>query len=111
MKPHEMNREEILNKLDIQVYSIYSVTLHEGCDYEGRWLVKTWLFNDIELAKKFINEYRVDKTEEIIKDKMYEIARRHFDSQQLMLEELELTEEIPTLNMGEYWEEDKMYEI
>lgn len=101
MKPHEMNREEILNKLDIQVDSIYSVTLHEGCDYEGRWLVKTWLFNDIELAKEFINKYRVDKTEEIVKDEMYEIARRHFDSQQLMLTELEIADEVPFINISE----------
>lgn len=100
MKLHEIDRELMLNKLDIPVDSIYSVTLHEGCDYEGRWLVETWLFNDIELAKKFINKYRVDKIEEIIKDKMYEIARNGFDSLQLMLTQLEITNELPLINIS-----------
>lgn len=100
MKLHEIDRELMLSKLDITVDSIYSVTLHEGCDYEGRWLVKTWLFNDIELAKKFINKYRVDKTEEIIKDKMYEISRNGFDSLQLMLTELEITDEVPFIKIS-----------
>lgn len=109
MKLHEMNRELVLNKLDIVPTKTYSVTLHEGCDYEGRWLVKTWLFNDIELAKKFINEYRVDKTEEIIEDKMYEIARIGYDSQQLMLKKLEITYEIPKFKQGFF--EPNMYEI
>lgn len=101
MKLHEIDRELMLNKLDIPVDSIYSVTLHEGCDYEGRWLVKTWLFNDIELAKKFINKYRVDRTEEIVKDEMYEIARNSFDSLQLMLTELEIADEVPFIKISE----------
>lgn len=109
MKLYEMNREEILNILDIPVDSIYTVSLHEGCDYEGRWLVKTWLFNDIKLAKEFINEYRVDNTEEIKKNKMYEIARIGYDSQQLMLDKLEITYEIPKFKQGFF--EPNMYEI
>lgn len=109
MKPHEMNREEILNILDIPVDSIYTVSLHEGCDYEGRWLVKTWLFNNFKLAKEFINEYRVDKTEEIKKNKMYEIARIGYDSQQLMLEKLEITYEIPKFKQDSF--EPNMFKI
>lgn len=102
MKPHEIDREMMLSKLDIVPTKTYSVILFECSEYEGCWFEANWLFDDIEIAKSFINKYRVDKTGDIEINVDYEIARNFGEYQKLIIKELETTDEIPVIKKDKY---------
>lgn len=102
MKPHEIDRVKMLGKLHIVPTKTYSVTLFNCREYEGCWLEANWLFDDIDIAKSFIDKYRVDKTRDIKINVDYEIARNFGDYQKLVLKELETTDVIPVIKNDRY---------
>lgn len=110
MKPHEIDRELMLNKLDILPTKTYSVLFFECSEYEGCWFCGNWLFDDINIAKSFIDKYRVDITGEVEINVGYEIAREYGDYQKLELQVLETTDEIPVLKKKSIFKE-KLYSI